>query len=147
MKLTLKELQDLTPEDLNTKVAECCGWTEIHVAYFMLRGSMASGEYDCEGDEINCLYDEPIPDYVFSMSAICDAWREHLGYFSDEWIEGYRNLCLVLDDDLAGYVRCCKKSPVDNPPERVQEHYLAAVANAKPIQRAWAFVLTLQKEG
>ena len=104
-------------KDLNEKIARACGWADEDIK----RGHTLS------------QFSERLPDYRNDLNAVCAAWKEHFGFFSEEWLAAHQELVKVVAADLLEDGSRCP-------------YVEAAVANASAEQRAQAFVNSLEDE-
>lgn len=108
----------MNPEAQNIAIAETCGWKKREK--FMRWYNPANEQLTCRAS---------LPDYCNDLNAMHEAWKEVLGYYSEEWLEAYRVLKGIVAKELGEDKNC--------------PYVQAAVGNATAAQRAEAFLKTL----
>ena len=104
----------MTKTEINVVIAKACGWTKTDAT----RGYTLS------------QFPEYLPDYCSDLNAMCAAWKEKFGYFSEEWLSAHLQLQKIVAEDEGE--------------EDTQDPYIqAATANATAYQRAKAFCKNL----
>ena len=104
----------MTKTEINVVIAKGCGWTKTDAT----RGYTLS------------QFPEYLPDYCSDLNAMCAAWKEKFGYFSEEWLSAHLQLQKIVAEDEGE--------------EDTQDPYIqAATATATAYQRAKAFCKNL----
>lgn len=119
------------------KIAEACGWDcdPEEARSFNSRGQWCKAPvgyphkypYE-EGDLLSIMMF--LPDYLYDLNAIHEAWEDYFGFCSEQWLAAYNHLKQVVATELG-------EDDLDDP------YVLAAAANATAKQRAEAFILAL----